>query len=430
MSAINKVHGREVFDSRGNPTVEVEVELASGAMGRAIVPSGASTGRREALEMRDRGRKPFGGMGVSGAISHVNTEIAAAVAGIEATRQVEIDQAMIDLDGTESKKRLGANAILGVSLAVAKAAALEAGLPLYRYIGGSGAHILPVPMMNVLNGGAHADNNVDIQEFMIMPFGAETFAGAMRMGVETYHALKKVLQENGHQTSVGDEGGFAPNLASNEEAMELLVAAIVAAGYRPGRDIGIAIDVAASELYNSRISSYRMAAEEEPDKDVYGLIDFYGEWISSYPLVSIEDPLAEGDWAGWGKMSRALGGRVQVVGDDIFVTNTTILARGIKEKSANSVLIKPNQIGTLSETVEAVNMAHRAGFSAVISHRSGESEDTTIADLSVALNTGQIKAGAPSRTERVAKYNQLLRIEEELGPSARFAGRSTIVSFT
>ncbi len=426
MSAIIRVHGREVFDSRGNPTVEVEVELASGAVGRAIVPSGASTGRREALELRDRGRKRLGGRGVLKAVSHVNNEIAAAVIGIEASRQVEIDQVMIDLDSTPTKKKLGANAILGVSLAVAKAAAFEAGLPLYAYIGGVNGHVLPVPMMNVLNGGVHADNNVDIQEFMIMPLGAGSFSEAMRMGVETFHALKSVLKKGGHQTSVGDEGGFAPNLRSNEEAMESLLAAIVAAGYEPGRDIGIAIDVAASELYDSRRRTYRLAAEAAPEKSVDELIEFYDAWLTKYPLVSIEDGLAEGDWPGWKKMSRALGKKVQLVGDDIFVTNTKILARGIKEKAANSILVKLNQIGTLSETLDAVAMAHRAGFTAVISHRSGETEDTTIADLSVALNTGQIKTGAPSRTDRVAKYNQILRIEEELGSVAVFAGAEAL----
>ncbi len=427
MSAITGVHGREVFDSRGNPTVEVEVELASGITGRAIVPSGASTGRREALEMRDLRRRRFGGRGVLQAVAHVNNELAVAVIGIDVIRQIEVDRLMIALDGTAGKKRLGANAVLGVSLAVAKAAAREIGLPLYSYIGGAGAHKLPLPQMNVLNGGVHADNNVDIQEFMIVPVGAKSFARAMRMGVETYHALKAVLKERGYRTSVGDEGGFAPDLESNEEAMEILMAAIVAAGYEPGADIAIAIDAAASEFYDSRRRVYMLTAESEPEKDVDALIAFYDDWLTRYPLVSIEDPLAEGDWRGWGKLCRALGGKVQLVGDDIFVTNTGLLARGIKEKSANSILIKPNQIGTLTETMDAVAMAHQAGFTAVISHRSGETEDTTIADLSVALDSGQIKAGAPCRTDRVAKYNQLLRIEEDLGGAAVFAGRRAVI---
>ncbi len=424
MSAIVRVHGRELFDSRGNPTVEVEVELECGSRGRAMVPSGASTGSREALELRDRRRRRFGGKGVLAAVANVNGAIADAVRGMEASRQAEIDKRLIELDGTSGKKRLGANAILGVSLAVARAAAAAAGLPLYAYLGGAGARVLPAPMMNVLNGGAHADNNVDIQEFMIVPHGADSFAGAMRMGVETFHALKKVLRKAGHRTGVGDEGGFAPDLRSNEEAMELLLEAIAVAGYAPGKDISIAIDAAASEFYDRRRRIYILKAESEPERDVDGMIGFYRGWVERYPLISIEDPLAEGDWAGWHKLVGEIGNMVQVVGDDIFVTNTALIARGIEEKTANSVLIKPNQIGTLSETIEAVEMTGRAGMAAVVSHRSGETEDTTIADLSVALNTGQIKAGAPSRTDRVAKYNQLLRIEEGLGGAAVFAGAS------
>ncbi|MBU0486050.1 MAG: phosphopyruvate hydratase [Proteobacteria bacterium] len=423
MGEITGVLGREVIDSRGNPTVEVEVYLDSGAMGRALVPSGASTGSREALELRDTTKKRYFGKGVLQAVANVNEKIGPAIIGLESTQQVIVDQVVLNLDGTENKKKLGANAILGVSIAVARASALEVGLPLYSYIGGVNAKVLPVPMMNVLNGGAHADNNVDIQEFMVMPVGASSFAEALRMGIETFHSLKAVLKKAGHQTAVGDEGGFAPNLSSNEEAMESLLEAIVKAGYQPGKDIFIALDVAASEIYDAKKKCYVLAAEKNPSKSVNELISFYENWIDKYPLISIEDGLAEGDWKGWKKMADKLAGRVQLVGDDIFVTNTKILARGIKEKVANSILVKLNQIGTLSETIDAVEMAHRAGFTSVISHRSGETEDTTIADLSVALNTGQIKTGAPSRTDRVAKYNQLLRIEAELGVAGRYAGK-------
>lgn len=426
MGEIIGVLGREVIDSRGNPTVEVEVYLDSGASGRALVPSGASTGTREALELRDTRKKRYLGKGVETAVANVNNLIGPTLLGLESCEQVLIDRIMLELDGTENKKKLGANAILGVSMAVARASAEDVALPLYSYLGGVNAKVLPVPMMNVLNGGAHADNNVDVQEFMVMPLGAPSFAEALRMGVETFHSLKGVLKKAGHQTAVGDEGGFAPNLRSNEEAMECLLEAIVKAGYKPGQDIAIALDVAASEIYDEKAKCYVMAAEKKPKKSAAELIKLYASWIKKYPLVSIEDGLAEGDWAGWKSMTEQLGDKVQIVGDDIFVTNTAILAKGIKQRVANSILIKLNQIGTVTETLDAVDMAHRAGFTAVISHRSGETEDTTIADLSVALNTGQIKTGAPSRTDRVAKYNQLLRIESELGAAARFAGHGAL----
>jgi len=426
MGEIIGVTGREVLDSRGNPTVEVEVFLDSGTMGRAIVPSGASTGMREALELRDKGGKRYMGKGVRKAVANVNDLIGPALFGYDSTQQIVVDQALLELDNTGNKKKLGANAMLGVSMAVARASALELGLPLYSYLGGVNAKVLPVPMMNVLNGGAHADNNVDIQEFMIMPAGAPTFAEALRMGVETFHNLKAVLKKAGHQTAVGDEGGFAPNLRSNEEAMESLLEAIVKAGYQPGKDIFIAVDVAASELYDAKKKRYVLAAEKKSAKSVDELIRFYGDWVKKYPLVSIEDGLEESDWQGWRKLTEQLGGKVQLVGDDIFVTNTALLGKGIAEAIANSILIKLNQIGTVTETLDAVAMAHRASYTAVISHRSGETEDTTIADLAVALNTGQIKSGAPSRTDRVAKYNQLLRIEEELGAASRFAGKAAL----
>ncbi|OIP44858.1 MAG: phosphopyruvate hydratase [Desulfobacterales bacterium CG2_30_60_27] len=426
MGEIIGVTGREVLDSRGNPTVEVEVFLDSGTMGRAIVPSGASTGMREALELRDKGGKRYMGKGVRKAVANVNDLIGPALFGYDSTQQIVVDQALLELDNTGNKKKLGANAMLGVSMAVARASALELGLPLYSYLGGVNAKVLPVPMMNVLNGGAHADNNVDIQEFMIMPAGAPTFAEALRMGVETFHNLKAVLKKAGHQTAVGDEGGFAPNLRSNEEAMESLLEAIVKAGYQPGKDIFIAVDVAASELYDAKKKRYVLAAEKKSAKSVDELIRFYADWVKKYPLVSIEDGLEESDWQGWRKLTEQLGGKVQLVGDDIFVTNTALLGKGIAEAIANSILIKLNQIGTVTETLDAVAMAHRASYTAVISHRSGETEDTTIADLAVALNTGQIKSGAPSRTDRVAKYNQLLRIEEELGAASRFAGKAAL----
>jgi enolase len=426
MGEIIGVVGREVLDSRGNPTVEVEIYLDSGVTGSALVPSGASTGTREALELRDTKRKRYLGKGVQKAVANVNGVIGPAIVGYESTQQIVLDQALLELDGTDNKKKLGANAILGVSMAVARASAVELGLPLYTYIGGINAKTLPVPMMNVLNGGAHADNNVDVQEFMVMPAGASTFAEALRMGVETFHHLKAVLKKAGHQTAVGDEGGFAPNLRSNEEAMELLLEAIVKAGYKPGKDIFIALDVAASEIYDAKKKKYVLAAEKKPAKSVDQLIDFYADWVKKYPLVSIEDGLDESDWKGWKKLTDKLGDKVQLVGDDNFVTNTKILQKGIRLGIANSILIKLNQIGSLTETLDAVQMAHRAQYTAVISHRSGETEDTTIADLSVALNTGQIKTGAPSRTDRVAKYNQLLRIEEELGAAGQYAGKGAL----
>ena len=426
MGEIIGLIGREVLDSRGNPTVEVEVHLDSGVSGRALVPSGASTGKREALELRDKGKKRYLGKGVQKAVSNVNELIGPAIVGYESTQQVVIDQALLELDGTENKKKLGANAMLGVSMAVAKASAAELALPLYTYLGGVNAKVLPVPMMNVLNGGEHADNNVDVQEFMIMPAGASSFAEALRMGVETFHHLKAVLKKAGHQTAVGDEGGFAPNLRSNEEAMESLLEAIVQAGYKPGKDIFIALDVAASELFDAKKKKYVLSAEKKPNKSVDELIKFYADWVEKYPLASIEDGLDESDWAGWKKLTDKLGGKIQLVGDDIFVTNTKILAKGIQQNIANSILVKLNQIGTITETLDAVEMAHRAGYTSVISHRSGETEDTTIADLAVALNTGQIKTGAPSRTDRVAKYNQLLRIEEELGAAAIYAGKAAL----
>jgi enolase len=422
MGEIIGVLGREIIDSRGNPTIEVDVYLDSGVMGRALVPSGASTGKREALELRDTRKKRYMGKGVQQAVTNVNEIIGPHIIGMESTQQVSIDEVMLKLDNTENKKKLGANAILGVSIAVARASAAELDLPLFNYLGGVNAKLLPVPMMNVLNGGAHADNNVDIQEFMILPIGAPSFAEALRSGVEVFHTLKGVLKKAGHQTAVGDEGGFAPNLRSNEEAMESLLEAIQQAGYKPGNDIAIGLDVAASELYDAKNKCYVLAAEKKKKKTAEQLIRFYTDWINKYPLVSIEDGLDESDWSGWKKLSSSLGDKVQLVGDDIFVTNTKILAQGIQKGVANSILIKLNQIGTVTETIDAVDMAHRAGYTAVISHRSGETEDTTIADLSVALNTGQIKTGAPSRTDRVAKYNQLLRIEEELGATAKYAG--------
>ena len=419
-SEILSVEGRESLDSRGNPTVEGEVGLASGAFGRAAVPSGASTGELEAVELRDGDKKRYLGKGVSKAVEHVNGEIAQALMGRDPIDQIEIDRTLIELDGTKNKSRLGANAILGASLAVAKAAAAECGLPLYSYIGGTNAKELPVPMMNVLNGGAHADNNVDIQEFMIFPVRAASFAEALRMGAEIFHSLKSVLKKHGYNTAVGDEGGFAPDLKSNEEALDVLLPGIEGAGYRPGEDIYLALDVAASELYKDGV--YRLEAEKKPERSSDDLIAWYGKLIGKYPILSIEDGLAENDWAGWAKLTAKLGKKIQLVGDDIFVTNTEILARGIRENVANSILIKLNQIGTLTETLDAIEMAKRAGYTAVISHRSGETEDTTLADVAVACNTGQIKTGSLSRTDRTAKYNQLLRIESELGGNAIYPG--------
>ncbi|MGA7876718.1 MAG: phosphopyruvate hydratase [Desulfoferrobacter sp.] len=420
MSEIISVRAREVLDSRGNPTVEADLYLDTGFKGSAIVPSGASTGSREALELRDGDPKRYMGKGVLQAVSNINDEIAPKILGFDVREQVALDRFLIRLDGTDNKARLGANAILAVSMAAAKAAAIEADLPLYRYLGGVAACILPVPMMNVLNGGAHADNNVDIQEFMIVPAGAVSFKEALRMGAETFHHLKKVLKSKGHSTSVGDEGGFAPNLGSNEEAMQALMQGIEAAGYKPGEDIYIALDAAASEFFSDGV--YNLGAEEKPKKSPEELIDFYESWASRYPLIMLEDGMAEGDWDGWKVLTQRLGKKLEIVGDDVFVTNTKIFAEGIAKGVANSILIKLNQIGTVTETMEAINMAFKAGYTAVVSHRSGETEDTTIADLAVAAGTGQIKTGSLSRTDRVAKYNQLLRIEEELGESAQYAG--------
>ena len=422
MSEIVDVYAREILDSRGNPTLEVEVYLESGAFGRAAVPSGASTGEREALEMRDGDKKRYLGKGVLKAIDNVNNEIADEVIGMDADDQVGIDMRMIELDGTEYKSKLGANAILGVSLAVAKAAAEEAGLPLYKYIGGANARELPVPMMNIINGGAHADNNVDIQEFMIMPAGAGSFKEALRMGAEIFHALKSVLKGKGYNTSVGDEGGFAPNLKSNEEALEVIMEAIVKAGYKPGKNVLLALDVASSELYDKKKNVYTLENEKQKKKTPLQLVDFYENLVNKYPIISIEDGMAENDWAGWKLLTDRLGKRIQIVGDDLFVTNPKILKEGIQKGIANSILIKLNQIGTLTETLEAIEMAKRAGYTTVISHRSGETEDTTLADLAVAVNAGQIKTGSLCRTDRVAKYNQLLRIEDELDSTAIFKG--------
>jgi enolase len=422
-TTIVDVKAREILDSRGLPTVEVDVLLDDGSLGRAAVPSGASTGSYEALELRDTKAKRFGGKGVAGAVRNVNEKIGPEVLGMDATAQEELDQMMLELDGTANKGKLGANAILGVSLAAAKAAADSAGLPLYRYLGGCNANILPVPMMNILNGGKHADNNVDFQEFMIMPFGAASFPEALRMGADVFHTLKGVLAKKGFTTSVGDEGGFAPQLASNEEALEVIMEAIKKAGYKPGKDISIALDPAATELFDKKTKKYRFfksAPKKKLSSDA--LIDHWAGWVDKYPIVSIEDGLAEDDWAGWVKLNKRLGARIQLVGDDLFVTNTRRLAKGIKLNCANSILIKLNQIGTLTETFEAINMARRAGWTAVISHRSGETEDTTIADLTVATGVGQIKTGSLCRTDRICKYNQLLRISEDLGEAGRYAG--------
>jgi enolase 1/2/3 len=426
MSQITDVYAREILDSRGNPTLEVEVFLESGAMGRAAVPSGASTGEREALELRDGDKSRYLGKGVLKAVDNVNDVIANQVIGMEATDQVGVDKRMIELDGTEFKSNLGANAILGVSLAVAKAAADDAGLPLYQYIGGANAKELPLPMMNIINGGAHADNNVDIQEFMIMPCGAPNFREALRMGAEIFHALKGVLKGKGYNTAVGDEGGFAPNLKSNEEALEVIMEAITKAGYKPGEDVLLALDVASSELYKD--GKYLLENEAQPEKTAEQLIDFYENLVNKYPIISIEDGMAENDWDGWKKLTDRLGKRIQIVGDDLFVTNPAILKEGIRKGIANSILIKLNQIGTLTETLDAIEMAKRAGYTTVISHRSGETEDTTLADLAVAVNAGQIKTGSLCRTDRVCKYNQLLRIEDELDEVALFRGSEVFYS--
>lgn len=419
-TTIIDIAAREILDSRGNPTVEVDVFLEDGTLGRAAVPSGASTGAYEAVELRDQDINRYQGKGVLQAVENIEEQIAPEITGFDAQDQVGIDLTMIDLDGTPNKGKLGANAILGVSMAVARAAARSLGLPLYRYLGGAGARCLPVPMMNVLNGGEHADNNVDLQEFMIMPVGAGDFAQALRMGAEIFHTLKGVLKKKGLNTAVGDEGGFAPNLGSNEEALAILVEAIEAAGYRPGDDVGLALDVASTEFYKD--GRYVLAGEGV-SYTAEEMIDFYAGLVDKYPILSIEDGLAEDDWEGWQQLTRRLGGKIQLVGDDLFVTNTKRLARGIDVGVANSILIKLNQIGTVTETLEAIEMAKRAGYTAVISHRSGETADTTIADVAVAVNAGQIKTGAPSRTDRVAKYNQLLRIEEELAGTALYTGR-------
>jgi enolase len=421
MSTIIHVEGREILDSRGNPTVEVEVVTEDGAVGRACVPSGASTGENEALEMRDGDKSRYQGKGVLKAVANVNGELAKAVIGMDATEQTAIDKVMIDLDGTETKKRLGANAILGVSLAAARAAAEIVGLPLYQYIGGVNAKCLPVPMMNILNGGAHADNNVDIQEFMVQPIGAPNFKEALRCGAEVFHALKSVLKGKGLNTSVGDEGGFAPNLGSNAEAIEAILTAIDKAGYKPRKDVTIALDPAASSFYDKAKKGYLFEGEL---RDSAWMVDYYKKLVDKYPILSIEDGLDENDWAGFQMMTAELGDKIQIVGDDLLVTNTKYLKRAIREKSVNSILIKVNQIGTLTETLDCIEMAKRAGFTAVVSHRSGETEDSTIADIVVATNAGQIKTGSLSRSDRIAKYNQLLRIESELGSVAQYGGLS------
>jgi len=423
MSAIVDVRAREILDSRGNPTVEVEVELESGAMGRAAVPSGASTGAHEAVELRDGDKKRYGGKGVLKAVGAVNGEIMDLLSGLESTDQIKVDRALIDLDGTPNKGRIGANAILGVSLALAKASANESGLPLYRYVGGSQASVLPVPMMNIINGGAHADNPIDIQEFMIMPVGADRFSEALRMGSEVFHALRAQLKEAGHNTNVGDEGGFAPNLATADEALSFIMKSIEKAGYRPGEDIMLALDPASTEFFKK--GKYELEGEGK-SLDQGGMVDYYAALVAKYPIVSIEDGMAEDDMAGWKAITDKLGKKIQLVGDDLFVTNPKRLADGIKNGLANAILVKVNQIGTLTETMEAVAMARHASYGAVMSHRSGETEDATIADLAVATNCGQIKTGSLSRSDRLAKYNQLLRIEEQLGTQARYAGRSIL----
>lgn len=423
MSLIEDIHARQILDSRGNPTVEVDVSLTNGIVGRAAVPSGASTGEHEAVELRDEDSSYFLGKSVKKAVENVNGVITDELLGFPVSLQTEIDQAMIQLDGTANKSNLGANAILGVSMAVAKAAAISSGLPLWRYLGGVNAKVLPLPMMNIINGGSHADNNVDPQEFMIMPAGAENYSQAVQMGAEIFHNLKKVLASKGYSTAVGDEGGFAPNLKSNEEAIEVILTAIEKAGYVPGEEILLALDPAAAEFYDKEKGIYEFKWSDGSKRDADGMVEYWSEWVEKYPIISIEDGLDENDWDGWKTLTDAIGSKVQLVGDDLFVTNTTRLAEGIKKGIANSILIKVNQIGTLTETLDAIEMAHKNGYTAVISHRSGETEDTTIADIAVATNAGQIKTGSMSRTDRIAKYNQLLRIEEELGDSALFLGR-------
>lgn len=427
MSSIVDVIAREILDSRGNPTVEADVLLESGVIGRAAVPSGASTGSKEAIELRDGDKQRYNGKGVLRAVENVNTEICEAIIGLDAEEQTFIDRTLIELDGTENKERLGANAILAVSLAVAKAAAEESGLPLYRYLGGAGQMQLPVPMMNIINGGAHANNSIDMQEFMIIPVGAQSFREALRYGAEVFHALKKILNDQGHVTTVGDEGGFAPNLESNEAALGAIMDAIKAAGYTPGADIAIGVDCASSEFYADE--RYTLAADNRSLTSAE-MVDYFAAWCDKYPIISIEDGMSEHDWAGWKLLTERLGKKIQLVGDDIFVTNTKILREGIQQGVANSILIKINQIGTLTETFAAIEMAKRAGYTSVISHRSGETEDTTIADIAVATNSLQIKTGSLSRSDRIAKYNQLLRIEEELGDSASYPGRDAFYNIT
>ncbi len=427
---IAAVHGRQILDSRGNPTVEADVVLEGGAMGRAAVPSGASTGEHEALELRDGDKSRYLGKGVLKAVGHVNREIASAVRGMDATDQRGLDRRMIEADGTPNKGELGANAILAVSMAAARAAAAGSKMPLYRYLAKyssvGGANTLPVPMMNILNGGAHADNSVDPQEFMAMPVGAVSFSEALRMGVEVFHNLKAVLHKRGYSTAVGDEGGFAPNLKSNEEALEVILESIVKAGYKPGEQVALALDPAASEFYDKASGKYIFKKSDKSARTSEQMAEFWAGWVRQYPIVSIEDGMAEDDWAGWKMMTERMGAQVQLVGDDLFVTNTARLARGIQEKIGNAILIKLNQIGTVTETIEAIEMARKAGYASIVSHRSGETEDTFIADFVVAMGTGQIKTGSASRTDRIAKYNQLLRIEEELGAAARFPGRAAL----
>ncbi|GKS58941.1 enolase [Nitrospira sp.] len=426
MSAIREIRGRQILDSRGNPTVEADVVLESGARGRAAVPSGASTGEKEAIELRDGDKRRWMGKGVSKAVTNISKMLAPKLLGMDALDQTAVDHAMLDVDGTANKSKVGANAILAVSMAAARAASNETGQPLYRYVGGANARTLPVPLMNIINGGAHADNQLDLQEFMIVPVGARRFGEALRMATEVFHVLKSILKKRGLGTAVGDEGGFAPNLNSNEEACGLIVQAIEAAGYKAGRDVALALDAAASEFYEK--GQYHLAAEKKPDRSSEAMVDYYASLVERYPIVSIEDGLSEHDWKGWRMLTDRLGSRVQLVGDDIFVTNVKIFAEGIREGIGNSILIKVNQIGSLTETLEAIEMARRARYTAVVSHRSGETEDTTIADIAVAMNTGQIKTGSLSRTDRTAKYNQLIRIEEELGAGAIYPGRSAFLT--
>jgi len=423
MSYIESIHARQILDSRGNPTIEVDVVTESGMLGRAAVPSGASTGSREAIELRDGDKKRYMGKGVLKAVANVNEKIADEVVGISVFEQSLIDKIMIELDGTPNKGKLGANAILGVSLAVARAAAVECGQPLYRYLGGVNANTLPVPMMNILNGGSHADNSIDFQEFMVMPIGASTFSEALHMGASVFHTLKKVLHDKGMSTNVGDEGGFAPNLKSNEEAIEVVLKAIEQAGYKPGKDIAIALDPAASEFYDAKTKTYHFKKSSGKKLKPQEMAEYWTKWANKYPIISIEDGMAEDDWAGWKTLTEKIGKKIQLVGDDLFVTNVKILQEGIDKSIANAILIKVNQIGSLTETIDAVNLARRNSYKSIMSHRSGETEDSTIADLAVALNTGQIKTGSASRSDRMAKYNQLLRIEEELGEVAIFPGK-------